>query len=69
MLIVISQHLEHEFSQREPILEGLKVLEFGGVPDTNDVSIDGPNDIVKEVAEKCHQLLQNIDYLKVKRLF
>jgi hypothetical protein len=50
MFIVISQHFEHEFSQGEPILEGLKVFEFGGVPNTYNVCIDGPDYIIKKIA-------------------
>jgi hypothetical protein len=68
VFVVIAQHLEHQFSQGEPVLEGLEVLEFGGVPDADDVRIDGPDYVIKEIAQKCHQMLEYIHYLQIQRL-
>lgn len=69
MFIVISQHLEHELSQGEPVLEGFEVFELGRVPDADDVRIDRPNYVIKEIAQKCHQMLEYIHYLQIERLF
>jgi hypothetical protein len=65
MLVVIAQHLKHQFSQGESILEGFEVFEFRGVPDADDVRIDGPDYVIKEIGQKCHQMLQYIDYLEI----
>ena len=68
MLVIIPQHFEDNFAERKSILIGLKRPLLGGIPDTYDVCIDCPDDIVEEITKKGHEMFNYIDHFEVDGL-
>lgn len=68
VLVVVAQHLEDDLAEGQSVLLGFEYFEFGGVPDADDVCIDGPDDVIEEVAEKGHEVFEDIDELEVDGL-
>lgn len=66
MLVIIPQHFEDDFTKRKPILIGFKSSLLGGIPDTYDVCIDRPDDVVEEITKKGHEMFNYIDHFEVE---
>ena len=68
MLVVVSKHLENNFTQRKPIFHCFEHLQLGRVPNTNDICVDGPNDVIYKITYQGHYVFKYYDYFEVKGL-
>lgn len=68
MLVVISQHFKYQFPQRKSVFKSFEIFEFRWIPNADNVSIDGPNDVVEEITEKCHKMFHDYDNFEIERL-
>jgi hypothetical protein len=50
VFVVVTEHLEDDFTKGKAILKGLEYLELRGIPDADDICIDCPYYIIEEIA-------------------
>ena len=65
VFVIIAKGFEDDLEQGEAIFVGFEQFQFGGVPEAEDFSVDGPDEIVEEVGEERHEMLQNVYYFQV----
>lgn len=51
MFVIVAKHFKNQFSQGESVFKSFKRFELRGVPYAYDISIDGPDDVIKEIAQ------------------